>query len=465
MKEKLQKSSNEAIKDLFDAHFDEAMADYFTFLRFQSVSSEPKYKSQVTACAQWLVKYLQDFGMEVELWETEGHPVLFAQNLQAGPSKPTLLIYNHYDVQPVDPLNEWDSPPFEPTIKHGEVFARGAQDNKGQCFYVIQALKLLMKQNKKLPINIKMIIEGEEECGSHSLSNLLKSQRKNAALKADYLTIVDVGLPSHDTPAVTLGTRGLVTMDVEFQGSFGDLHSGSHGGIAYNPLHGLVETLAKLHDASGKVAVPGFYDAVTDVNDADKERFSLDFDAENYQKTFGINPKGGERHLQALERNWFRPTLEINGISGGYSGPGFKTVIPAKAQAKISCRLVPFQDPHEIGRLVANFIRQQTPDGIISNVNVHPGTGTALRANPNSRLTKAFAEAYEEVLGKPCRYILSGASIPIVPELAEASGSEIVLVGFGYGEDNIHAPNEHFGVDRIEKGVLMICQAIKNLSQ
>lgn len=463
MKGKTKNKTDESIKELFDAQFDEIMADFFTFLRFQSISSEPKFKPQVNACAQWLYNYLSDMNLEVEIWETTGHPIIFAQNLKAGPKKPTLLIYNHYDVQPVDPLNEWESPPFEPTIRHGEVYARGAQDNKGQCFYVIQALKLLFKQHGSLPINIKMIIEGEEECGSASLSNLLKSQQKDDVLKADYLAIVDVGLPKHDMPAVTLGTRGMVTMDVEFQGSFGDLHSGSHGGIAYNPLHALVETLSKLHDQTGRVTIPGFYENVAEVDAQSKKLFSLEFDRNYYQKTYGVLPSGGEKHLEPLERNWFRPTLEINGLSGGYSGPGFKTVIPAKAHAKISCRLVPNQEPHEIGRIVANYIKHHAPEGIIINVHVHSGMGKAVRANPYSPLAKAFAKAYEDILQKPCQFILSGASIPIAPELANASDAETVLVGFGYGDDNIHAPNEHFGVDRIEKGVLMMCQAIKNL--
>ncbi len=248
------------LKDLYANQQRKSLEEYLTFLRFQSVSTDPQFKKQLLACADWLSSYLKELGFKVELWETSGHPTLFATHLEAGPDKPTLLLYNHYDVQPVDPLEEWVTPPFEPAIRDGEVFARGAQDNKGQCFYVLQALKLLLTKDKKLPINIKLCIEGEEECGSVGLSKLLQDKKRQQQLKADYVAIVDMGMPSATTPAVTIGVRGLVTMEVQVQGSKGDLHSGSHGGIVYNPLHALVEILAGLRGRDGKVTVPGFYD-------------------------------------------------------------------------------------------------------------------------------------------------------------------------------------------------------------
>lgn len=426
------------------------LKDFFTFLKFQSISSEPDFKQEMIHCAHWVIDYLKKIRFQTELWETSGHPVIFASNMEAGPDKPTLLIYNHYDVQPVDPLNEWTTPPFEPTIRDGQIYARGAQDNKGQCFYTLHALKSLLEKHHSFPINIKLCIEGEEECGSLGLSEMLKIKQKE--LKADYLAIVDLGIPAPDVPSVTLGIRGIVSMDLEVFGSKTDMHSGSNGGLLYNPIHALTELLAKLRDPSGKIAVPGFYDDILPLSDKERSQISWDFDPQKYQATFGVLPTGGESRLPPLERNWTRPTLEINGISGGYSGSGFKTVIPAKASAKISCRVVPNQDPQKIGALVASFLEKNAPAGIHVKATVHPGGGKAVRSNPNSKVVQAFAQAFSEIFNKPCRFIFEGASIPIVTELALASQSEVVLVGLGLPDDQIHAPNEHFGLDRLEKG-------------
>ncbi len=455
----------ETLQDYYTKRKQQALQDYFKFLSFESVSTDPKYKSQVLACADWLADYLKQIGFDIELWPTSGHPVIFGSNLKAGRDKPTLLIYNHYDVQPVDPLNEWTTPPFQPAIRDGEVYARGAEDNKGQCFYVTQALKALVERYKTLPINIKLCIEGEEECGSTGLSGILKDKKRQEQLKADYLAIVDMGLQHPQTPALTLGVRGLVTMEVQVQGSKGDLHSGSHGGIVYNPLHALVEMLSKLRDDQGKVTIPGFYDDVKPLDAMHRSKISLSFDPQKYEEMFGAKPLGGEKEFTPLDRAWNRPTLEINGISGGYGGPGFKTVIPAKAIAKISCRLVPNQDPQKIGKLVADYLKQLAPKGVAVEVEIYPGRGKAIRANPSSAVVTAFAKAYEELFQKPCEYIFEGGSIPVVTELAEASQSEVLLLGFGLPDDQIHAPNEHFGVDRLEKGFYVMYRAIELLAK
>jgi acetylornithine deacetylase/succinyl-diaminopimelate desuccinylase-like protein len=454
-------SDLEKLKNYFETNKDKALQDYYAFLEFQSISSEAAYKDQVLACAEWVVNYLKNLHFDVELWPTTGHPVIFASNMQAGPDQPTLLIYNHYDVQPVDPLPLWNSPPFEPKFREGQVFARGAQDNKGQCFYVLLALKSVMHLYGKLPINVKLCIEGEEECGSAGLSHILKNKQQE--LQADYLAVVDLGMRHPDQPAITLGIRGLVTMDVEITGTKTDLHSGSHGGIAFNPLHALVEVLAATRDRNGKVVIPGFYDDILPMHDTEKTRISWNFDPAAYAAEFGAKPTGGERDKPPLERNWVRPTLEINGISGGYTGSGFKTVIPAKASAKVSCRLVPGQDPHKIGHLVAGFLEAQAPEGTEAVVSVHEGGGKAVRANMNSPAVIAFAQAYSEVFNKPCEFVYEGASIPIVTELAKTSHSEVVLVGMGLLSDCIHAPNEHFGVDRLEKGFLSIARVLQLL--
>lgn len=450
------------LKEKYKQNEKQIHQDYFTFLKFQSISSEPKYKKDCQECANWLEKYVQKIGFKTEQWPTSGHPVIYAENLEAGPNKPTLLIYNHYDVQPVDPLELWESPPFEPTVRDGEVYARGAQDNKGQCFYTLQGLKAIKDRDGKFPVNIKLCIEGEEECGSISLPGLLKEKAKQ--LKADYLAIVDMGMPEKNTPAVTLGVRGIVTMDLELEGPNTDMHSGTHGGVVQNPNIALIKLLGKLHDENGKVTVPGFYDQIVEIPKMEKEEISFAFDPQRYKKVFGVDPHGGEKGIPPLERASLRPTIEINGINGGYSGPGFKTVIPSKATAKLSCRLVPNMDPHHIGEIVSKFLKENAPAGIKVNVDIHPGGGRAVRASPHSKIARAFSKAYEEVYHKPCQRVLGGGSIPIVTELAEASQSEVVLMGLGLDDDKIHAPNEHFGLDRLEKGHLIIARTLEILA-
>lgn len=452
-----------SLKKMIDESQETWLKDFRTFLSFPSISADPQSKSSVLACADWLVSYLKEMHFTVELWKTEGYPIIYAFNTKAGPDKPTLLIYNHYDVQPVDPLGLWANPPFEPTIKGKEIYARGAQDNKGQCFYVIQALKLLLKQNGTLPINIKLCIEGEEEIGSPNLSKILKDKKEE--LRADYVAIVDVGLHDPKIPAVTLGTRGIITMDVSVKSANTDLHSGSHGGIIQNPIHVLVHLLDSLRNNKGAITIPGFYDEVREMTPEERSFVSFQFDMADYQKATGGYPLGGEKEYTPLERAWIRPTLEVNGISGGYAGEGFKTVIPAKAHAKISCRLVPNQDPKKIGELIANYLKEHAPQGVEVEVHVHAGKGKAVRISPAAQVVKVFAKAFEEVFRVPCEFIYEGASIPIVPELQEACGGEAILLGLGLVTDQIHAPNEHFGIDRLEKGMLIMAKAIDLLAK
>ena len=450
-----------AIKNLIKKHHLKIYEDYCTFLSFPSVSSEIEFKQDILACADWLVQYIKDLGLHVELWETTGHPTIFASSQPIDPTKPTLLIYNHYDVQPIDPIEEWKTPPFTPTHKDGKVYARGAQDNKGQCFYVLQAIKLLLEHQNSLPINIKLCIEGEEEMGSKGLSELIKSKKKE--LKADYLAIVDLGLRDSRVPALTMGIRGLVSLEVEVIGSHNDLHSGSHGGIVTNPIHALTELLASLRDDKGKITIPGFYDQVLPMPLEERAKISFNFDMNDYQILTGAYPVGGEKDYSALERAWIRPTLEINGIWGGYTGKGIKTIIPSKAHAKISCRLVPNQEPDYIGELVANFLRNNAPQGVQVNTCIYPGWGKAVRTSYNSNIIKAFSRAFEEIFELPCEFILEGASIPVAAELAEACGGEMVLLGLGLATDQIHAPNEHFDLDRLEKGILIMSRAFELL--
>jgi acetylornithine deacetylase/succinyl-diaminopimelate desuccinylase-like protein len=432
---------------------------FFEFLSIPSISSEPEFAPEVRRCALWVQKYLDEIGFHTELWETERHPILFAEKI-VDPKLPTLLIYNHYDVQPVDPLELWTSKPFEPSLRDDIVYARGAQDNKGQCFYVLEALRAI---KDRFPINIKLCIEGEEECGSNSLHQILPSKKEK--LRADYVAIVDLGIPSPQTPAITLGTRGLITFDIKVIGSNGDMHSGMQGGVAFNPIHALVHLLDQARNNDGSIAIPGFYDGIQTISSEEKASIDFSFDAAGYEKNFQTKPTGGETAYTPLERLWLRPTLEVNGINGGYSGSGFKTVIPAEASAKLSCRLVPGQDPSRIADLVVDYFTKNAPPGTKVVMHAHPGRGEATRASPHSKGVKAFADAYSTVFKSPCKFILEGASIPIIPELVKASGAEPILMGLGLMTDQIHAPNEHFGVDRLKKGSEIIQKAIFNLSQ
>lgn len=279
------------------------------------------------------------------------------------------------------------------------------------------------------------------------------------------MAIVDLGLHLPNAPALTLGIRGIATFDVEVQGSRVDLHSGSHGGIAHNPIHALVKLLAGLRNDKGKIAIPGFYDAVVEMPAEERSKVSFHFDEKEYFEQTGALPTGGETDFAILERAWIRPSLEINGIQGGYCGKGFKTVIPAKASAKISCRLVPDQDPITIGKLISDYFVKNAPEGIQARVHVHAGRGKAVRISPESEVVKAFAQAFAEVFKAPCEFIFEGASIPIVPELAAACGGDTILLGLGLTTDQIHAPNEHFGIDRLEKGMLITARAIELLAK
>lgn len=450
------------LQDEFQEIEAQALQDFFTFLRFRSISTLESHAEELNRCKDWLKNYLLELGLTVEEWPTERHPTLFAHDLSAGPTKPTVLLYNHYDVQPSDPDELWDSPPFEPVLKDGQIYARGAQDNKGQCFYVLQALKMLRKKGP-LPVNVKLVIEGEEEIGSPGLTELVKS--KQDALKADFLGIVDLGIPSMERPAVTLGVRGITAWTIQAKGPNADLHSGSHGGLILNPIHALTRVLDSLWDQDGRVAVPGFYDDYDPLSDEQLSRINMAFDAGEYQEMFGQPPRGGEKTLPPLERNWLRPALEINGIGGGYQGKGFKTVIPAEAVAKLSCRLGSGQDPDRIANLVKAFIEEKSPEGVDISATIHAGGGAAVLASPDSEVVTTFAKAYSDVFGMPCEFILEGGSIPIIPELAKASTAEVALLGLGLASDAIHSPNEHFGWDRIKKGSMIIARALERFGE
>jgi len=450
----------EQLKQWYRDHFNETLRDFFTFLSFPSISTDPHYAPDARRAAEWLCNYMKQIGLETSLWETPGLPVVFGTHLKAGDQRPTLLLYHHYDVQPVDPIELWQSDPFKPEIRNNQVYARGAVDNKGQCFYTLTALKAALELAGQLNINIKVFIEGEEESGGRGTAAILKERGEQ--LRADYLLVIDFDMPGLSSPGITLGMRGLTALDVAVSNAAADLHSGIHGGIALNPNRALATLLAGMWDQKGCVQIPHFYEGVSPLSEKDRSHLDMTFDVEQYRKSFGVSSFCMEEGYAIKESNWLRPTLEINGMWGGYSGPGCKTVIPAKAFAKISCRLVPEQDPVKVAEAVAQYFTSSAPAGIHVEVDIHHGA-PAYRSDFNTSIVKTVAASYEEVFGVPCQYLLCGASVPIVVDLAQASQAQVAMMGVGLSDDAIHAPNEHFGLDRFELGFLVIGRILNTL--
>lgn len=434
-------------------------SDYLKLLSFRSISADPEFQNESRACAKWLADRLEKLGATTQLWR-EKNPSVFASLRSPREHAPTLLIYTHYDVQPVDPIEEWKSPPFEPKIVDGVVVARGAVDNKGPCIIALYAVEALIADG--LPCHIKFLIDGAEESGSKGLFQELPQKKEEVA--ADYTMVIDLGMKDRTTPAVTLGCRGIFSMTVTLTGPKEDLHSGAMGGLAYNPLHGLVKILASLHDEKGAVCIPHFYDEVRTLSKEEKTTLDLSFDEKAFIALTGQPVVGGELEYPPIERNWLRPTLEINGIHGGYGGPGGKTVIPREAVAKISCRLVPDQEPSVIAKRVADFLRKQTVPGTHIDVVINEPGGPAVRV-PVSKGIKALEKAMKMVWkNEPCR-VLEGASIPVMPLLGKMSGGELIPWGLGLETDHVHSPNEQFDMQRLKEGMMTLCQTIAFLGE
>ncbi len=453
--------SLEYFSNKFDSEKDALLSDFFEYLRFKTISAQSQYKPEIRACIDWLKKRLENMSLETQIWETIGHPCIFAQNLDAGLDKPTVLIYLHYDVQPVDPVDLWDTPPFEPTLVDGNIYARGACDNKGQAFYTLAALKAVFEKEGSYPINLKILIEGEEEVGSGNLQDVVVEKKEE--VKADYVLIVDSDIPNEDTPAITVGIRGICTSEITLEGPNTDLHSGLYGGVVYNPLQALCEVLSKFHNADGSVTIPGFYDAIKDLSPEDKKDLYLDFDEDVLKKEVGVEALGGEKDFSPLERMGLRPTFEINGLWGGYIDEGFKTVIPSLAHAKVSMRLVPDQDPLEVYKLFEKHIKSLIPNGFKLTLDNTHSPAPPFRASFDSKIAEAASWAYTEVFSKPCMKYAGGGSLPVTLSLKEASGGEVIAMGVAISSDKIHAPNEHLALSRIKQGYLIISQLIEKL--
>ncbi|MEM7174999.1 MAG: M20/M25/M40 family metallo-hydrolase [Chlamydiota bacterium] len=446
----------------FDKKKQTLLSEFSSFLRFPSVSTDPAYREDVVRCKEWLSSYLQERGFAVETWETTGHPTLFASSLGAGPTRPTLLFYQHYDVQPVDPIDEWITGPFDPTVRAGKIYARGAIDNKGQCFYVIAALAAFLEHAGTSQLNLKIVIEGEEEMGSPGFAAVLKEKKQE--LKADHVFIVDCEMPAQDQPAVTLGVRGLMSLEITCRNSAADLHSGCFGGVVLNPARALIKALSACFDQQGHIAVPGFYDDVRLLSAEEKTALDFDPDVKASAAALKVGAFASEEGYSLVESNWIRPTLEINGLESGYTGAGVKTIIPAQARAKLSCRLVPDQNPVVIGNLLAPFLKKKLPQGIDIEMDVRSEARAFTAALRGETVEKAV-QACEDVFQKPCRRILTGATIPIAADLAATSGGNLVLMGVGLSEDQMHAPNESFALDRLKQGFLVIARLLEIFAQ
>lgn len=432
---------------------------YEDLLSISSISTDSRNQNQMQECVNYLMTLLNNLPMEVTVHKTSGYPVIMAETTNKGEG-PTLIIYNHYDVQPADPMSEWDSDPFSPRWKKNRVYARGASDNKGQLMYTYHALKEYCS-HKPFPVHIKWIIEGEEESGSGGLNDLLRKKKK--LFKADYILVVDSDIIGLKTPSISLGARGIISFEVDLINANGDLHSGSHGGIAYNPAKALTRVLSSLWDEEEKIAIEGMYNDVNRLTDEEKLLYHLEFDKKQYKKEFGVQAFSSELGYSELEANWFRPSLEINGMWSGYVGEGGKTIIPASAHAKLTCRLVPKQDPNQIAKAIEKHIKAQVPKGMECRVTVHAKM-PAVSGNIRSPFVKQVQDSYTEVFGKPCVFARTGGSIPIIGLMQEVSGAEPLFIGTALDADHIHSPNESFTKEQLKKGFLVITSIIDRFS-
>jgi acetylornithine deacetylase/succinyl-diaminopimelate desuccinylase-like protein len=431
--------------------------DLKALLRIPSVSTLPEHATDCRKAARSLLGDLKRIGMEHAcLIETEGHPLVYADWLHAA-GKPTVLIYGHYDVQPPDPLEEWLAPPFEPTERNGNLYARGAADDKGQVVAQVKALESLMAVNHALPLNVRVLFEGEEEVGGEGIANYVAS--KPADLKADFALVCDSELFAPGLPTLCVGLRGMIYTEIEVRGAKTDLHSGMYGGAAPNPFFALAHIIAKLKDENGNILIPGFFDEVVSPSAEELAAWrKLPFDEEEYRKNeVGSTQLIGEPGYSVIERTWARPSLDVHGMPGGFIGAGAKTVIPAKAQAKISMRLVPNQTPAKAFALYKSYVEKIVPPGVIVDVRlIH--TGDACLISVDNQYVMAATRALHEVWGKDTVFIRSGGSIPIVGDFERHLGIPSVLMGFGLPDDNIHAPNEKFNLKNFELGIeSLIC--------
>jgi acetylornithine deacetylase/succinyl-diaminopimelate desuccinylase-like protein len=437
-------------KEYQEKNKDKFLNELLDLLRIPSVSAKSEHKDDMMRCAEAVKQRLLEAGADkVEIYPTAGHPVVYGEKI-IDSSKPTVLVYGHYDVQPAEPLELWHSGPFDPVIKDGKIFARGSCDDKGQFYMHVKALETMVKTNT-LSTNIKFIIEGEEEVGSPNLGTFVKEHKD--LLKSDCILISDSALISMETPSIDIGMRGLSYIEVEVTGPNRDLHSGVYGGAVANPITILAQLIASLHDENNHITIPGFYEDVVVATPEEREMLAqAPYDEEEYKKDLGVNELWGEKGFTTNERTGIRPTLELNGIWGGYIGEGAKTVLPSKAYAKISCRLVPNQDSHKITDLLINHLKKIAPPYIKLEASLHHG-GEPYMTPIDSKGYQAAAKAMETTFGKKPIPVRGGGSIPICALFEKELGVKIVFMGFGLDSDNLHSPNEKFNLENFYKGI------------
>ncbi len=447
-----------------ELHEDRLLEELKQFLRIPSISAQPDHAADVKRAAEFVASSLRAAGVEhVQIIPTSGHPLVYGDWLHAR-GKPTVLCYGHYDVQPPDPLDEWVSPPFEPTVRNGNLYARGAADDKGQVYSQIKAVESLRAVSGELPVNLKFLIEGEEETGGESISKYVAENP--AKLQADVALVSDTELYAEGIPTLCIGLRGLIYTEIEARGASRDLHSGMYGGVAPNPIFGLVELLSKMKDAKGHILIPGMYDDVRPPSPAEKHSWSiLPFDEKEFLKNeVGSSRLTGEPGYSVFERTWARPTLEVHGIAGGYTAPGAKTVIPAKATAKVSMRMAPDQDPEKILAAYQQFVKENTPAGIEMQVRVLSAS-PAISVNPDHPAIRVAAKAFSDILERETVFIRSGGSIPIVGDFATHLKVPTILMGFGLPDDGLHSPNEKYKIANYYAGIMTIAHFFEQYGQ
>ncbi len=420
-------------------------------LKIPSISTDPNYNTEVRRAGEWVVADMQRIGLTAELIETNRHPLVYAEWLGAGDNKPTVLFYGHYDVQPAELADGWDHEPFEPKEKDGFLYARGAADDKGQFFIHVKAVESILASDGELPVNVKFIIEGEEESGGESIEAYVKNHSDR--LSANVVVVSDTSMINTEQPVIVTALRGGVSMELHVSGPKSDLHSGAYGGAVHNPAQALAEIIAQLHDTNGQISVPGFYDDVKALTPEERAAIAqAGYDFEELQAETGVPQAYGESDFTILERIGARPTLEITGIAGGYYGAGFKTVIPQKAIAKISCRLVANQDPDKIFDLLEKHIMDITPPTVTTELVKLKGGRWAQMDIVNPMMQSAV-RAYRDGWGHEPIFMREGGSIPIVAHMQENLDAPVVMMGFGLNTDNLHAPNEHFSLDHFKRGI------------
>mgnify|MGYP006273226641 CR=1 FL=1 len=453
----------QSVLDHLNANREQAVEQLKALLRIPTVSADSRFKDDVRRGAEFVRDALAAAGLKAELCPTPGNAIVYAEWLGAGSSAPTVLIYGHYDVQPPDPLDKWTTPAFEPTVRDGAIYARGATDDKGQVWTHVLSVAAWLKAAGKLPVNVKFVIEGEEEVGSRNLDDFLATNK--GKLKCDIVVVSDTSQYGPGMPAITYGLRGILACEVTLTGPNRDLHSGVFGGSVWNPINALCRLIGKLHDDEGRITVPGFYDDVSPLTDAERQQFrALPFDEHKYQQKLGVDAVHGEAGFSTLERRWARPTCDVNGIYGGYTGEGPKTIVPSTATAKITCRLVPNQNPDKLTQALESFLQANTPAGTKLKFMAHHG-GWPTVADLNSPFIAAARRAIEQAFGTAPVMIREGGSIPVVATFKLILGVDTLLLGWGQDTDNLHSPDEHFSLADFHKGTLASAVLWKELAK